>query len=79
MLIKTPEFNKRFINDLSEIIFGSKMYNEILSKKANGIPDYNFLLEMKGVFNNVNFVGSFPGKKYNEIMKKLIFIQGQLE
>ena len=75
MLIKTPEFNKRFINDLSKIIFESKLYYEILKRDANIIPDYNYFFENKKLFNNVNFVGSFPGKKYNEIISDIDVVQ----
>ena len=75
MLVKTPEFNKRFIGDLSEIIIGSKMYKEILSKEASVGMDYNYFLEKKGLFKNVSFVGSYPGKQYNEIISDIDVVQ----
>jgi hypothetical protein len=77
MLIKTPEFIEKFLKDLSQIIFRSKDYKEQLENKLKTVKtsDLNNLILQKRVFSNINFVGSFPTKKYEEILSDIDFIQ----
>lgn len=77
MLIKTPEFNTQFLNDLSQIIF-NRDYKQLLDKKLQTVQtssELNNLIEKKRVFKDLNFVGSFISKKYNEIISDIDIIQ----
>ena len=74
MLIKTPEFNEKFVKDLSTLIFNSKMYMDVLNENS-WKKDYNYFLETKNLFKNVNFIGSYPGKKYNEPISDIDVVQ----
>ena len=61
MPIKTREFNIKFINDVQQIIFESKKYREGLSR-VHPDRDPNYIIETKGLFENVTFIGSYAKK-----------------
>lgn len=70
MPIKTREFNIKFINDIQQIIFESKKYREELSKIHPGL-DPNYIIETKGLFENVTFIGSYAKKKYGDVISDI--------
>lgn len=78
MLIKTPEFNIKFLNDLAEIIFNNRDYTQLLKIKLETVQtssELNNLIKDKRVFKDLNFVGSFISKKYDEIISDIDIIQ----
>lgn len=70
MPIKTREFNIKFINDVQQIIFESKKYREGLSRIHPG-RDPNYIIETKGLFENVTFIGSYAKKKYGDVISDI--------
>ena len=70
MPIKTREFNIKFINDVQQIIFESKKYREGLSRIHPG-RDPNYIIETKGLFENVMFIGSYGKKKYGDVISDI--------
>jgi hypothetical protein len=70
MPIKTREFNIKFINDVQQIIFESKKYREGLSR-VHPDRDPNYIIETKGLFENVTFIGSYAKKKYGDVISDI--------
>lgn len=75
MLIKTNHFVRKFLTDLSQILFFSRDYKRTLDIHLNMGADPNKLLSDRKAFSKMQFVGSFVTKKYGQIISDIDFIQ----
>lgn len=76
MLIKTPEFVRKFVNDLQDITVFSKLYRDELYH-FNRLSDreIEFIGFRNQKFSKLKFVGSFPDKKYGSIISDIDVVQ----
>jgi hypothetical protein len=71
MLIKTPQFNKKFLTDLASIVVFSKEYRDELKRSQDNLEvGYKNQISKK-----VKFVGSYTTKKYGDYLTDIDVVQ----